>query len=264
METGRYSTDHDMNLDELATKYATFQGDPESESILINHKADEKEGYVIVWAGRGRDIRGILRRCRSAILSFEDRGYGVEVGGYDVTLKDRGRQGCEDWMLYLAIAERYDVDLVPEFLVGYRITDTSMSTNAREMKRSYELLMVEVRRRHPELPNRLFRWSEGFMCFWLGHRCLRRARLLSGLPLLARTIIRDPGFLFQPPLRRAVGNLVAKLLRRLYRGPKTGAKASRRPFLAYPSQPQTAVSTDIGLFDRRRQTFVASLRICRK
>ena len=44
------------------------------------------------------------------------------VGGFDESLRSRGGQGCEDWKLYLQIAERYEIAVVPEYLRGYRIS----------------------------------------------------------------------------------------------------------------------------------------------
>src|SRR5258706_648191 len=40
------------------------------------------------------------------------------AGGFDVTLRDRGAEGCEDWDVALKIAERSRVAVVPAVLVG--------------------------------------------------------------------------------------------------------------------------------------------------
>jgi len=82
-----------------------------------------------------------------------------EVGNYNCQLKAQNAQGCEDWALYLRIAERYQFRVVPEILVGYRQMVGTMSGNHRAMLKSYCLVMAEVRQRHPELPAKLYQWS---------------------------------------------------------------------------------------------------------
>jgi glycosyltransferase involved in cell wall biosynthesis len=58
-----------------------------------------------------------------------------QVGCYDSSLLERHAQGCEDWSLYLAIAERFAFDVVPEYLTGYRRSSTSMSNDLAQMWR---------------------------------------------------------------------------------------------------------------------------------
>ena len=44
------------------------------------------------------------------------------VGGYSSAFQTRGAQGCEDWELYLRLAEAYRFLVIPECLVDYRRT----------------------------------------------------------------------------------------------------------------------------------------------
>lgn len=81
------------------------------------------------------------------------------VGGYNCNLKAQNAQGCEDWDIYLRIAEHYAFRVVPEYLIGYRQYAGSMATNAPVMARSYELMMREVQQRNPDIPDRIRRWS---------------------------------------------------------------------------------------------------------
>lgn len=50
-----------------------------------------------------------------------------QVEGYDAQLKVQKAQGCEDWELYIRLAEHYEFDVVPEFLIGYRKVASSRS-----------------------------------------------------------------------------------------------------------------------------------------
>lgn len=76
------------------------------------------------------------------------------VGNYNTELKT-----CEDWDLYLRIAERYQFAIVPEYLIGYRQYSGSMSTKCATMSHFYELIMSRIYQRHPELPTSIRRWA---------------------------------------------------------------------------------------------------------
>ncbi len=115
-----------------------------------------------------------------------------EVSGFDTSLRDRGAQGSEDTKLFLAIAERYDFGLVPEFLMGYRRTSGNMSQDVSQMSRSKMFVLSEARSRHPELPRRLFRWAQGESHLWLATESLYSGRFWPALALLIRTLLCDP------------------------------------------------------------------------
>jgi glycosyltransferase involved in cell wall biosynthesis len=138
----------------------------------------------------------------------------LEAGGYDPNFRARGGEGCEDQMLYLMIAERYRAALVPDFLVGYRMTPLAMSSNARQMSRGHKLVLSAVFARHPQLPVRMMRWSNSLFWFHLGSQSLRRGKVSSAVLLFARGLIHDPGFLLQPCFYGAVNCLAKQLISR--------------------------------------------------
>ena len=72
------------------------------------------------------------------------------VGGYDPGLRAQRAEGCEDMLLYLRLAERYEFALVPEYLTGYRLTPGNMSSNLVRMSRSWRLVAAEMCSRHPQ------------------------------------------------------------------------------------------------------------------
>ena len=57
-----------------------------------------------------------LSRNRSALPASpaERKDYVLEAGGYDPAFRSQDAEGCEDWKLYLALAERYDFAAVRE------------------------------------------------------------------------------------------------------------------------------------------------------
>ena len=100
----------------------------------------------------------------NASLPLIRRSCFAKIGGYDPQLKQQQAQGCEDLDLYLRIAEYYEFQVVPKFLMGYRQEINSMSRNCAAMAKSYSLVITKLRSRCQELPDYLFRWSES--CFY--------------------------------------------------------------------------------------------------
>jgi glycosyltransferase involved in cell wall biosynthesis len=191
-----------------------------------------------------------------------------EVGGYDASLRAQLAQGCEDYRLYLEIAERWEFDLVPEYLVGYRTAEGSMSRNHISMARSWEIVMAETRNRHSELPPQLFRWGAGNFYRWLGLACLSRNQVSYGLYYLTIALIRDPsGNLNLWMMRTCIGLLVGPRFKSLVRPISKRIFSSQYPQssargMYYPDA-DPAVNDGPGMRPReiRRQTFLRSLSV---
>jgi glycosyltransferase involved in cell wall biosynthesis len=132
-----------------------------------------------------------------------------KIGGYDATLSSRGANCCEDLKFNLDIAERFDFDLVPEFLFSYRVRAGSMSTNVDAMLRSRNVIIEEVRARHPEIPDKLFRWASGHQHREYGLTHFSEGHLLTGTRLLLRALGEDPF----ATIRMGAARLFARLLR---------------------------------------------------
>lgn len=141
------------------------------------------------------------------------------VGGYDGSLRDRDRQGCEDWDVALRVAERWAIVVVPAVLVGYRRRRDSMSAACATMWRSREAVMQALATRHPSVPaDVLARSRDQFalhlagIAFWSGQfvdacRWALRARsvplLATVAPHVARLLTRGL-FGHAPPRERIV------------------------------------------------------------
>ncbi len=93
----------------------------------------------------------------------------LEVGGYDATLRDRRAQGCEDWDLYLKLAERWEFEGVSEFLVRYRKPIASMSQDDQQMARSHELVLVALAARS-RLPLWMYALSRSSLYVHFAHQ----------------------------------------------------------------------------------------------
>jgi len=134
-----------------------------------------------------------------------------EIGGYDETLSARGATCCEDLKFNLDIAERFDFDLVPEFLFSYRVRAGSMSTNIGAMLRSRHVVIDEVRSRHPELPDKLFRLARGHQNREFGLTYLGDGHFTTGAYLLLKALGEDPF----ATLRLGTQRIYARFLRLL-------------------------------------------------
>ncbi len=99
-----------------------------------------------------------------------------KVGLYDPSYKARQAQGCEDWDLYLRIAECYQFRVVPEFLVGYRKLDNSMSGNATVMARSLSLIWEATEQKYRRPPAIIKCLSLSSFYIYLAHESHRTGK----------------------------------------------------------------------------------------
>jgi len=88
------------------------------------------------------------------------------VTGYDLTLRQRHAEGCEDQALYISLARDWDYTFVPEYLVAYRKHPGSMSQDRNRMMRSQAFVLTDLAQLRPPLPK-----------YWIGRGI---ARLFEG------------------------------------------------------------------------------------
>jgi glycosyltransferase involved in cell wall biosynthesis len=173
----------------------------------------------------------------------------VAIGGWDSSLRARAAQGCEDWQLYLRLAEVGDFVLAPGFLIGYRQTSGSMSRQVREMTRSYELVMAEAKAGHPELPAELFRWSRAAFDFYRFEMLRDSAAPLSSLRALLSAVRADPQWLRRRSTRRK--------LKRWLLSPLDGirGRTAEVPQSFYEASPEPPFEVNEGdYFEARRRS----------
>lgn len=146
------------------------------------------------------------------------------IGGWDPALREADAQGCEDWQLYLRIACRSDVVLVPGFLVGYRQGSQAMSRNIQRMHRSYNLVLSEARQARPDLPDWLFQWSEGAFELYMAELLFEAGDRVGAARATMRGIWYDPAWL----ARRSTLLKLGRALRRCA-GPIARSRTIRPP-----------------------------------
>jgi glycosyltransferase involved in cell wall biosynthesis len=148
-------------------------------------------------------VSGNIVGCASVPL-FRTAAF-ARVGPYLTRAEQRGAQGCEDWDLYIRIAERFSIRLVPEFLVAYRRTTSSMSANAEIMAASFEVIIQRARERNPDLRMASFRCSAGNFYKYLIQICDRWNHEPWSFHYLKMAICANPSFLLETwPFKRFI------------------------------------------------------------
>ncbi len=165
------------------------------------------------------------------------------VGGYDSQLRARGAQGCEDWDLYLRLAEHYKFVAVSEFLVGYRRVTGGMSGNFQTMIRSQEFVLEVSRQRNPKIPSFLYSLSRSSFYVFLAHECDRQGNARDAICWLQRAFAADR---VTPLLRLGVYRLlignVAKILTQQQEPDRSAVPPTA---VGTPQQPAVATAADI-------------------
>jgi glycosyltransferase involved in cell wall biosynthesis len=164
----------------------------------------------------------------------------VDANGFDSELRAFGAEGCEDWLLYCRVAERYHYAVVPEHLTGYRYLPHNMSSNRPRMLRSWLLAHNEMLARHPDHSKALQRGVRTY-----GGGLIRDALYNAGLrhlpPILLLLFRRYPSVALIVLLRDIPSALIEKVrapLRRLRRriARSTNTQAARRFLIGKPDE----------------------------
>lgn len=196
----------------VALVYTWFAMIDEKGRIISAHDQPEVEGDIFPILCRGN----LIGNASSALMR---RAAVLEAGGYDASLRARNAQGCEDYRLYLQLAERHRFALVREYLTGYRQTTASMSGDLMQMLRSFDLVLGEFRQRHPEREAD-FRFARNDFLRWSFERALQYGRLPEAVRFATEMLRSDPGFAVRAMLRapaalswRAVGRPARSAMR---------------------------------------------------
>ncbi|MGN6583830.1 MAG: glycosyltransferase family 2 protein [Rhizobiaceae bacterium] len=119
----------------------------------------------------------------------------LAAGGFDSSLRARNAQGCEDMLMCLRVAEHFEFRVVPQYLVGYRMTNSNMSSDVRQMLRSCEIVLAEYREKYPELSGEMDAHLTDMLA-WLAVRGLMGGRVLAACELIRRLVVLEPRMAF--------------------------------------------------------------------
>ncbi len=134
-----------------------------------------------------------------------------KIGGYNCELKQQKAQGCEDWDIYLKIAESYQFRVVPEFLIGYRQVSVSMSNSCKTMAKSYNLVMADFQKRHPEIPAYIYTWSASAFYVYLSWKSRACGDYLTTLGWIYNAVKMDYSPLLLRPIYQCIIECILKI-----------------------------------------------------
>jgi glycosyltransferase involved in cell wall biosynthesis len=130
------------------------------------------------------------------------------IGVYNTCFFLQAAQGCEDYDLYLRIAEQFEFRVVKEFLTGYRKTGNSMSRNHKTMEQSRNLVYNDQKRRNPWIPDIIFDWGFAYYYLWLSGIAMNNGYCYDSLKYLTRAAIYDKMIITNLTfLRRILSNI---------------------------------------------------------
>jgi cellulose synthase/poly-beta-1,6-N-acetylglucosamine synthase-like glycosyltransferase len=142
------------------------------------------------------DGRVLQRLCRTNFVGngssmLVRRSAFERAGQFDPSLRARNAQGCEDLLMCLRIAESHEFRVVPQHLVGYRMTNTNMSSDVMQMLRSCEIVLAEFREKYPhfgsDLDAHLVQMTDS-----VAVRALIDGRVFTACNLFRKMFVLDP------------------------------------------------------------------------
>ena len=180
MARGEYcafiDADDRWEMDTLRLWHQALSSLPETVGVVYGWSLDVDEHDNLTGGFHGARVVGAIlptllahNFLGNASATMVRRSLAVSVGGYDVSLRDRAAQGCEDWDFYLKLAEISEFAVVPRFLVRYRKPRVSMSSDYDQMARSHQLVLDALRTRVPSLPKWLYRLSKSSLYVHFAH-----------------------------------------------------------------------------------------------
>jgi glycosyltransferase involved in cell wall biosynthesis len=166
---------------DMALVYAAYRVLDKNGRVLGTATCFNFEGWVLFqhfhrnFIGNGSNF--LIKR--SALL---------EIGGFTTRLRERGAEGCEDLLLQLRLAGRYQFGSVPECLVGYRKYRGNMSSNTQQMRISLLTALEILVGEYKEIPGadvlaayynlnraigelRSYRWGRATAIWWSQLQC---------------------------------------------------------------------------------------------
>lgn len=184
-------------------------------SAMIDEEGQLTGGFFI-GNQRGYVLPALIYRffLGNASVPLIRRSCLEKAGLYNEELRASLAQGAEDWDICLRLAEYYQFEAVLEFLVGYRQVSNSMSRNVEMIERSYHLVINSIRKRHPEIPGIIFRWSQASMYFYGASRRKECGDYLGSSMRYAQSLLLDPQVMMKRPqlYKDLVVNLLSLIL----------------------------------------------------
>jgi glycosyltransferase involved in cell wall biosynthesis len=140
-------------------------------------------------------IRGIAGNGSTPLIK---RHFIEAVGGYDATATL-----SEDWKFYTALAGICEFDVVPQYLVGYRLHEDSASmTDAGRMEQAIAGCTAWIKQCWPDLPPQVFVERDHLLGTYLAFLAIRQRDYGAALRYIGHSIQARPPTLFSADVLR--------------------------------------------------------------
>lgn len=201
--------EHGPSTHLVYTWYATIDGESRVRRVI----GSSHEGRVLPQLCAGN----FIGHASSPLMPTREV---LRAGGYDPSLRASAAQGCEDWQLYLKLAEEGEFAVVEAPLTGYRQVGHGMSGDVAQMLRSHHMVMAKYQHAYPQYENEL---REGYykVAEYYLRQAVKSRRYAAASRELWRLSYSDP---------RLFAYLMGCFSRRL-RPDKVGLVLQRRLFL---------------------------------
>ena len=140
-------------------------------------------------------IRGIAGNGSTTLIK---RRFIEEVGGFDTTATL-----SEDWKFYTALAGVCEFDVVPQYLVGYRLHEDSASmVDAGRMEQAIAGCTAWIKQRWPELPAQVFVDRDNLLGTYLAFLAIRQRDYRAALRYIGLSVRARPSAMFSGDVLR--------------------------------------------------------------
>lgn len=223
--------------EKIARQLDHMQNDPQVALVCTAYSVIDEAGDVTIeWGGSMPRTNQFSDLCRRNFIgngssSLIRRAVLDQIGGYDESLRAQGAQGCEDLKLYLQIAERHPLAMIRLPLTGYRQLPDNMSSDWRQMLRSFDIVAGQFCSKRPEL-RRKFQAHRTYMVSWLASRALT-AKRWDIVGRLLGELARKPSL----ALADAVSSALIKKITRTLPPPKRSRRSEGFGLSEYGSGP---------------------------
>jgi glycosyltransferase involved in cell wall biosynthesis len=239
----RLDSDDLWHPTKLAKQVAFARNNPDAAFIYTDVRSIDGEGRVLHDVPEQRfPSRALCRSIYESLIGTNSsalirRQVLEDVGGDDAELQSR-----QDLMIQLKISAQHAIGYVPEYLVGYRVSERSLSSTPDAMLASWEVIRRRIEVLFPLVPSRVRRWADARQYSELAEGFAWQRRYASSAQLLLRALMLDPA------------RLSLFLCHRMARRLRGRARDSWRAPLFTDCDPTVSVRPrEIGLGSGRRQ-----------
>lgn len=178
--------------DRLGLVYCWSRGIDDNDRVILPSWNDSSaRGDVL----QDIVIRGIAGNGSTTLIK---RRFIEQVGGYDTTATL-----SEDWTFYTALAGVCEFDMVPQYLVGYRLHEDSASMmDAGRMEQAIAGCTAWIKQRWPDLPAQVFVDRDNLLGTYLAFLAIRQRDYRAALRYIGSSVRARPSTMLSSDVLR--------------------------------------------------------------